>query len=448
MPSFGPSAQEEDNKGAASSRLINCYLQPVMGRGRTSSVLRSVLGTEAFAVTSRSFFAAAHEFQGDLFAVYDSSLFKITSAGAVSEVGSVAGGNANISSNNSYLTIAAGGAFFTHLGTTQARTVTPLADVGSVGYLDQYTLVTERSGRKWAWSDLADPTTFPALNFASAEATDDNLLRVIGVNGRVILFKQFGREIWYNTGQSGANAFSRMAGGAKNIGLKGFDLVTKTDEALFYLGSDNIARITLDGFSEKKFSYPPVDAAIANDNPTECFYYEDEGQKFCVIRFGDRPAWVLDLATGLWHERADGKDHAAWGLRGTAKLGDVWYGFTDSGAVLKLLRNNTDTAGMMRRTAVSETFYAEEGATLDELEIYARTGFNDLGRDAQMWVRLSRDGGHTWTLEKWRSLGTEGNYRQKAAWKAQGRFQQLTIEANISDPAEIPIWTDFLLEAA
>lgn len=446
MPTFGPSSQDADNRGASTSRLINCFRQPVMGKSRTNSVLQSVLGTTAYATIGTVFFGGAYAFGGDIYAAYDGSLFRVGTGGAVTNVGTVASGDASISSNNAYLTIAAGGAYFTYLTTVQNRASGALNAVGSVDYLDQYTLLTEKNGRRWAWSALADPTDIPVLNFATAEATDDNLLRVMGLNGRVILFKESSREVWSSTGAAGADAFTRIS--AKNIGLKSFNLLTKTDEAMFFIGSDNIARITLDGIDSQKLSYPPVDSAIANQTPTHCFYYEDEGQKFCVIRFSDGTAWVFDLATGEWHERGEGADHDPWSVLGTVKLQNDWYGLTEAGAVWRFVRNNEDVTGPLRRTAVSETFYFEEGASVDEMEIYFRTGFSDLGRDARTWVRVSRDGGHTWSLGKWRSLGQQGQYRQKATWRNLGLADQFTVEVNVSDEAEIPIWSDFLLEAA
>lgn len=466
MPTFGPSSQDSDNRGASTSRLINCYRQPVMGEGRTRAVLKSVLGTTAFAAIGSVFFNGAYTFGGDMYAAYDGAMFRVSAMGTVTNIGTIASGDASISSNNQYLTIAAGGAYFTYLGTIQSQDTGALSSVGSIDYLDQYTVLTEKNGRRWAWSALADPTDIPVLNFATAEATDDNLLRVVTLNGRVVLFKETGREVWTNTGLAGAEAFTRID--AKNVGLKSFNLVTKTDEALFFIGNDNIARMTLDGLEARKFSYPPVDTAISQNNATHCFYYEDEGQKFCVIRFSDRTSWVLDLATAEWHERAEGADHDPWSVLGVVKRQNDWYGFRGDGQVLRFTRNNADalTVGggfglgfgpgfakpspldALRRTAVSQTFYFPEGASVDELEIFFRTGFSDLRRDAQTWLRVSRDGGHTWTPGKWRSLGAAGEYRQKATWRALGNANQFTIEINISEPDEIPVWSDFMMEAA
>lgn len=449
MPEFGPSSRDDDNIAASSGRLINCYRQPVVGQGRTRNVLKSVLGTETFADLGDVFFYGAYELMNDIYAAFGGSLYRIGSGGVTANLGTISEGLTDFSSNNGVLVVAANGTYYTvEAGAITARVPLPFTSVGSVDFGDQYTLYTERNGRRIGWSDLADPTTLPALSFATAEATDGDVIRGIHVNGRWVIFKKESREIWYNTNQAGADAWSRVAGGVRNIGLKAFGLVTRTDEALFWVGNDNIARITLDGQGEQKFSYPPVDTALAQSDATDCFYYEDEGQKHCVIRFSDRPAWVLDLATGEWHERAEGADQEAWSIRGTVQQGDNWRAIDNAGNVYTLTRSNADATGILKRTAISPTFYFPERASVDLIEIFARTGFSDLGRDAQMWIRLSRDGGATWGLEKWRSLGDIGDHGKRAVWRAQGLARTLTIEASISEPAEIPIWSDFRLEAA
>ncbi len=470
MPSFGPSTQDAGNRGASTQRLINCYRQPVMGKSRSAGVLNSVLGTEDFADFNQVFHYGSFEHQNSLYSSMGGRLFRTSAAGVVTDIGSISSGQADLSGNqDAVVVVAAQNYFVVSGGSITNYTPAPFANVGSLSFMDQYTLYTEANGRRFAWSDLADPTSLPALNFKTAEATDSNIIRGVAINGRYIVFKADSREVNYNTGQSGPDAFERLAGGTRNTGLKAFPLLTFADEALFFIGDDNIARMTSDGLDERKFSYPPVDSAIANGEPTECFYYEDEGQKFCVIRFADRPSWVLDLATGEWHERSEGPRIDPWSLRSCQKVDGQWLGVTDGGKVLSLKRNNRDAtvngadwnegdwfsgdwaiggSQPLIRKAVSETFYAEEIATLDELEIYARTGFHNLSREAQMWIRLSRDGGHTWTLEKWRGLGSIGEYRQKATWRHQGAFEQLTIEANIAEPVEIPLWSDFRMEAA
>lgn len=452
MERFGPSSVDAGNRGASTQRLINCFRQATVGSKRTAAALKSVPGTENFADTSTPLLYGVGRFSGSMYVAAGGRLFKVSDSGTVTDLGAISSGEASFSSNTDSLVLTAAGSLYTvQADVITQQAPTPFISIGSVDFLDQYTLYTELNGRQFGWSDLADPTSYPGTNFAAAEATDEDIIRGIVVNSRVILFKEEGREVWYNTGQSGANAFLRVAGGVRNVGLKSYGLATKTDEALFWVGNDNICRLTLDGLNSEKLSYPPVNIALERGNPTHCFYTEEDGQKFCHIRFSDRPTWVFNLASGEWHERAEGGAHDPWTVLAAQKLNNTWYGFNDAGKVLKFARNNQDLyldSPTLRRTAVSATYYFEEGASLDELEIYLRTGFNDIGRNAQMWCRFSRDGGHTWSLEKWRDVGSLGDYQQKATWRAQGSFQQLTIEANISEPAEMPLWSDFRMEAA
>jgi hypothetical protein len=449
MPEFGPAARDNDNRGANPGRLVNCYRQPVPGNGMTRYALKAVPGTEAFADTEGVFFRAVAGWRNQIFAAYGGTLYRVDEMGTSTDMGSLSDGLTSFSSNGDYLTIAANGTYYTLTGSTLAAVSgNAFTAIGSVGFQDQYTLLTERNGRRWAWSDLADPTTLPGLNFATAESSDDDLLRVVSVNGRVVLFKETGREIWFNTGQSGANAFKRVAGGVRSTGLKSYNLVTLTRDALFFIGNDNIARLTTDGFSTQMLSYPPVDTALAQSDPTDCFYYEAEGQKFCVIRFSDQPAWVLDLGTMEWHERAHSPDLDPWIARGSVQLGNAFYVATETGEVHKLTQNNADVGTELRRVAVSGVSYFPDRRSVDLIELYGRVGYSDLGRDAQVAIRLSRDGGDTWSEEKPRSMGDLGDHDQTMRWRSQGLARQLVIEANVTDPAELPLYSDYRLDAS
>lgn len=83
------------------------------------------------------------------------------------------------------------------------------------------------------------------------------------------------------------------------------------------------------------------------------------------------------------------------------------------------------------------------GASLDFLSIGARTGRTNLGRDAQMWARFSRDGGQTWGNPKLRSLGDQGEYETQINYENQGYFRRrVTVELNCTEPAEIAFYAD------
>ena len=171
-----------------------------------------------------------------------------------------------------------------------------ITNCGSLDHISAYTIITEKDGNRFEWSALANPTSLPGLNFASATERDDDLLRVQAINGMVWLFGTASTEIWYETGLGGADAFQQIAGGSRDTGLKAFGLVTKFDGGAFFVGDDNLVRIT-SGADFQVVSTPAVVSAIMDSNPVLCIHYEHRGHKFCAIVFEDRPAFVFDLAT-------------------------------------------------------------------------------------------------------------------------------------------------------
>lgn len=439
----GQSVRDDDFRAGNSGRLVNCYRYPT----EEGHVLKSTLGTVAFATLPAVFLRDMEEVQGTIYAAAGGALYSIDSAGNETSLGSITNGVGNLSSNNGDVTVAANGDYYVWDGATLSTPSTgAFSAVGSVEFLSQYTVLTEQNGRRFQWSDIADASTFDALDFATAEGRDDAILRAVAVNGRLVLFKETSREVWYVTGQAGVNAFQRLAGGVVDTGLKAYGLVAKIDQGAFFVGDDDIAYVT-DGMGQRVVSNPAVSTSIAQSTPDRCFYYEDEGHKFCVIRFLDRPAWVLDLTTLEWHERAWGVDFDPFPGVASVKLGANWYVGGDDGEVYRLTRNNTDVAGAMVRRAVSRTLKMDgQRFRLQRLEMYARVGNSDIGRDAQCWLRLSRDGGLTWGRERWASLGSLGEYDKRLVWRALGQYRDVAAEVNVSDPAELPIKAQAVVE--
>lgn len=432
----GQSQQDSDNISANTSRLINCYREP--SGGRTPFTIKSVLGEEAFADIDDVFLRDMEAVSGSIYAACGGSLYNVSSAGGITTLGSITDGETTVASNNGKVTVAANGDYYVWDGSTLSEPSTgAFSSVGSCTFLGQYTVITEKDGRRFAWSDVADPETFDALNFATKEGRDDDVLRALAINGRLFLFGETSTEIWYLTGQADASAFKRMTGGVIDTGLKSYGLLTEIDQGAFFVGDDNIAYI-VDGARPRPLPNIAVQTAIATGNPTRCFFYEDEGHKFCVIRFEDRPAWVFDIATGEWHERAKGVTLGPWDAVASVKLGDSWYIGTDLGGINKLTRRNADVSAPLLRRMISNTLYVDGNRVrLAEMEVFANMGRSDLGRDAECWIRLSRDGGNRWGLEKPRDLGALGEYETRALWRSQGQYRQLTVELNCSEPADV-----------
>lgn len=445
-------AQDDQNRGANTSRLVNFYREAVNG-SETQFSLRSVLGQEAFSDVGVSVGATprAAVVDGDtLYVSSNGALFEVTTAGVATNKATISDSAlTSMAANSGVIAMAVNGTYKTWDGTTLTTPATGnFASIGSVDYVKGYTIYTQKDGRKWGWSDLLDAETLPALNFATAEARDDNCLRILGLSGNAWIFKERSIEVWYPTGEAGANAFYPIGGGVTDIGLKAYSLVAKFPGGAFFVGSDNVAYVTVDSaINPVSAKHPGVTESIVNDDPQACFYYEDGAHKFCVVTFSDRPAWVLDITTGEWHERSEGV-LGAWTASDAVYFNAGWKTIHTTGKIYSMVKNGADVESPLIRRAVSSTLYTGTPFRVSKLQVFGRVGWSDIGRDATCWLRVSRDRGHGYSTEIWRSLGDYGDFDREIVWRAMGRFTSLTVEIGISDPFDASFNATANLEVA
>ncbi|MFK5284378.1 hypothetical protein ACI3PL_32840, partial [Lacticaseibacillus paracasei] len=67
--------------------------------------------------------------------------------------------------------------------------VTAVTTAGSCAYLGGYTLVSQADGRLVQWSKLADAADMPAIHVRASETTDENIVRIMTINERLVVFK-------------------------------------------------------------------------------------------------------------------------------------------------------------------------------------------------------------------------------------------------------------------
>jgi hypothetical protein len=433
---FRQSARDADNIAGNPSRLLNLYPEPLVPGGRSQYVLKSVLGLNQISELPGLFVRAMGEVDGKFYTVGAGRLYEINAtAGSFTDRGAIDGDpDTTISGNNGVVTVVAGGKYYTWDGATLTEPAAgAFSDFGAVDYFGNYTILTELGGRRWQWSDIADATDLPGLNFSTADGRDDNLIRPFRINGVLYLFKETSHEVWYLTGAAGANAFERQAGGVIDVGLKAFGLICRFPGGAFCVGSDNKAYIMSGQL--QPVSTPAVETAIQTGEPLNCIAYEDEGHTFCNIVFRDRPAWVYDVSAGEWHERAEGLDNAKWTVTASVKHDGAWYAGKDNGTVSRFERINRDGSVPLIREATSRALIGDgERFTIHELEIYPRTGFDN----ASVTLALSRDGGLTWGAEKVKTWGI-GEYAGRMNWRALGQFRQATARIRMSGTTDVPL---------
>lgn len=426
----GQSARDADNAWANSSRLLNLYREPV---GDDRTVLKGVLGTEAFAVVTGATCRAAEAIAGTMYVAQGGRLWSVSSAGVATNLGAINdSAETSISGNNGKVTVTAGGAYYVWDGSTLTTpTAGAFSDFGSVTFFGQLTVLTERGGRRVQWSNVAEPTTLDGLNFATTESRDDDNLRVLPIAGGLWFFKEKSIERWY---QNGAD-IAAVPGGTIETGLKAYNLLTALPNGAFFIGQDGKAYL-VQGGQMQPVSTVAIETSIKSETPARCFYYQDEGHEFCVIQFAGRPAWVFDVSTGSWHERAEGTDLGAWTAEACVGAYGAFFACTPSG-IYKLTRNSVDVSGPLVRRAVGKTFQSGERFKVNQLRFFGKVG--TAASAVTLELRMSRDDGNTWTLPKDRSMGALGEYGTEIVFRALGQFRQATAEVTITNPYDVTL---------
>jgi hypothetical protein len=213
------SSKDATLRGGVSERLVNLYPETLPEGSIARFALRAVPGTDTFASLPGVFLRGLAEMDesGDrlIYAAIGGQAYSVDANAASVALGPLPdSAETSLAPHRGQMVFAAGGEYHLWDGATLTEiTPLPFTDVGSVEFLSGYTVYTEAGGTRFGWSTLADPSDLPALNVATAEGRDDNLLRAVAVQGNLWLFKETSAELWGLTGLANENAFSRLPGG-------------------------------------------------------------------------------------------------------------------------------------------------------------------------------------------------------------------------------------------
>lgn len=474
---FAKSTWDRDNLAPTAERLINLYAYPAPEGALAPLVARAVPQTTEWVTLPGPFLRAVARVEERLYALCAGALYRIEENGSFALLAPIPDDTRSaMVGHRDAVTITADGKYYLWEDDDLSQPGSGrLEDIGSVAFLDQFTVLSERGGRELEWTEAGLPDDRNGLYFATAEARDDKIVRVMGSGAYLAVLKEHSTETWMTTNQGGSRAFVRAQGSVVDKGVRDFNLITVTPDAVFWVGEDNVARL-----GGGIVSPPNVNQALERGTPTHCFYYEDRGHMFHVIRFADRPAWVYDSSTGFWHERSEGSDHGPWNVIAAVKCYGRWLLCDQSGRIMRL--SNVPTG--MRRTIVGRPLYSEgkpfstslmevcglygtysvtetgpnaltdEWGTMlgdedGEVLVADETGSGTWERPGRLWARISRDGGHTYGLPKVKPIGQRGQYTARARWRALGQFQtSMTAEINITDPVDVPLLSEANVEVS
>lgn len=295
------------------------------------------------------------------------------------------------------------------------------------------------------YSDLYSVNLDP-LNFASAEGSPDNLVRVISHDLQLWMFGAGSTEIWYNSGNP-LFTFERLNNAFVSRGLLAPYSLAKHQSGLLWLADDRTICRTAGGYQPQRISTHDIEESFAAGDVENAiaFVYEDRGHDFYQITFPSlNLTWVHDLTTGLWFRREHhehGRHHAGchtygFGLNlvGDFQNGNVYA--LDHGAL-------TDHGGeIIRQIESFDIMMNQEWIRHGLLEVDMDAGVgltSGQGSEPVAMLELSDDGGRTWRSAYHESIGKQGEYQWVIRWHRLGRSRRRRYRLTVSDPVTTAI---------
>lgn len=426
-----------DFRKADVQRAVNLYPSMIeSGTGKAPAVLNSIPGMAVFATLGaevRGIWEAA----GRLFVVAGSGLYEVGSGGAITSRGTLAtsSGLVDLVSGLFQLVVVDGdNGYVLTLATNAFARITSSGWRGSyrVGFLDGYFLFIAPDTQQFYWSAIDQADSLDALDFASAESSPDNLTSLLIDHRDLMLFGQKTVEGWRNTGSDAV--FERNEGAIMEVGCVAPFTAQKLDSTFMWLGSDANGQGVVwmaNGYRPQRISNLAIEQLIQSStdlSQASAYTYQQDGHSFYLLNAPGLPTTLcFDVATGIWHDRAELVNGAYAPIRGTCHafcFGQHLIGAAD-GKVYALDKTKNTLAGDV---LVRDRISPHEPKPLNQPEVFSRFSLNCSvgngkpdGTAPTVQLRYSNDSGNTWSNYREASLGAQGQYAQSVVFRRLGR---------------------------
>ena len=455
MPVINFAVQSYKSKSlpVSAQRAVNCYAEKQPEDAKTPVALFGAPGLNTFAKVGNGPIRGMRLMNNVAYIVSGQRLYSLTSTGVVTDLGGSITGNGftPMSDNGTQICIVNGVSGYIWAATTGFQIISDpnFHAAASVTFFDNFFAFDWVGTNKWFISNSQDGTTYTGTDFASAEVSSDFVLSLLNQQENMLIFGQRTIETWYDAGAVNF-PFQRVTGATIERGCAAALTPVKEDSSVFFLG-DDLVFYRLNGTALVRQSTHAIEQTwqtYQTVSDAYCFSYTFEGHKFINVVFPSANAtWILDLSTGLWHEREswdqNNNNYGRW--RGTCALeafglvliGDLYsnnVGFLTSSAY-------TEFGNTMRMFATSPPLHDDrQRIFVSVLEMDVESGVGTTsgqGQNPIIYMDYSKDGGRTFVnLQRFNSLGAIGAYLTRVRWLKLGQSRQWVFRVHISDPVK------------
>lgn len=396
---------------------------------------------------------------GLLYAVYGNTLYSIDENSIATTVGTLQTNVGPISmvDNTIDLFVVDGpNGYYTALGTTSLTQTTDPNWQGATQVIladGIFVFLIPASNQYYISNQLS--TDINPIGFSS----NNSLEKIVGIawdHRTLWLFNQNSAEAYYDAGVgvggTTGTPFQIIQGGFVEAGCASAFSVCQLANSLFWVGRDQNGWgqvFTANGYSPQRISTTPLEVAInsyGDISGTTSYAYQMEGHNFYCLNFPNAgTTWAFDASTGMWHERCylnNGTYERHLGECHAFAYGKHFLGDYQSGKLYSMsssvYSDNGNPIPRRRRSPHLSKDLNRLFHSMFQLDIEPGVGLDGIsqGTDPKVMLRFSDDGGHTWSNEKWATLGKIGHTRARAIWRRLGHTRDRVYEVTVTDPVK------------
>lgn len=434
---------------------INFYTEAdESGDAKSSAALLPTPGTKLFSTLSGIYVRGQIEYNGRYFAVSDTKFYEIASDGTATVRGTVVNDSLPVSmaTGPTQLMIVSGGtAYSFEYSSNTFAVIAALTDpIIQCDYADGYFVALKSDSDEFQISALLDCTTWNPIDTFQVEVFPDKALSMLCDHREIWFWGPKATQAYFDTGDANT-PWQPIPGAFIETGIAAKWARSKIDNSIFWLGSSSRGQAIAwraNGYVPQRISNHAVEYAwnqYSDISNAISYAYEDSGHAFWVVYFPTpSQTWVYDVSQGVWHRRnfwdkTTGTYVAHHGQNHCFAFGKHLIGDWSSGKIYEMaLKYNDDDGEVIRRLRRAPHISVEQQWMYHHsLQIDVEAGLgnqSDPGKDPQMVLRWSDDGGKTWSNDHMTSAGKVGEYSQRAIWRRLGRARDRVYELVVTDP--------------
>jgi hypothetical protein len=457
-PIFGFDTSKKSTNVTAQDRW-NLYCEVRNEKDRANMVLFRTASLTSFVNVGASPFRGIHHVGSLIYAVAYGTFYEINNAGVATSRGTLntTSGRVCIEDNGVQVLVVDGvsGYTYTIATTTFAQIADPDFPNGATTCAFQagfFIVEDPANNGRFVKSASYDGTSWPG-DFATAESSPDPLTRVFVNQGVIHLLGAETTEFWGNTGALDF-PWSPIQGSTIEWGLVAKWSVAKLGGQVTFVSSNTegqVQVIRLSGYQPQIISTPELHTELDSyQSPSDAtaFTYEFGGHEFYQVNFNTAgKSWLYDLTTSqqagvpVWSRLTSGNT----GGRHVGEMAELFLNqtvVTDYSTGTLYHMPEDEVSSDLWKIRSKHIFKDNSMLSVGRLWMDFETGVGlstGQGSNPQVCMRYSKDGGHTWSSEVWRSLGAIGKYLTRVFWNRLGRARDWVFEISGSDPVKIVI---------